>query len=172
VFKSKPLTYILFLTVSIVAAWILFLANNAEQEVQTNLSIRNNLWSHYNSKSLKSKLFEIEKNRLVLSGQLSGQDLTKNVLLNSLAGNLDREITRYRKEQTDIQAEAVRRDNSFELSKRRKATYDLAALLAAVSISSFIGALILAVDSLFAKVATFGLTLVAMVLACYGFWLV
>jgi hypothetical protein len=125
----------------------MFLQEQAQQSVVIQLSIRNNLWSHYNAKSIKSKLYELEKNRLALTAQLTLKN-DAQAILGSIAGNLDREINRYNKEQSDIKNEAVRYDTLFELARRREIAYSISALIAQVSLFSFLAFLILRLQKL------------------------
>ena len=73
-------------------------------------------------------------------------------LLPILTSNLDREITRYKKEQSDIQAEATRSDTNFELAKRKYLIFSISFLLAFLGLSSFISYLVLRLELLWPKV--------------------
>lgn len=124
------------------------IADQARQSINLHLNIRNNLWNHYNFKSLKSKLYEIEKNRLALGAEFVGQDLQTKTLLPILTNNLDRELRRYKKEQSDIQAEAVHSDTNFELAKRKYLVFSIGFLLSFLGLITYIIHLILCLEKL------------------------
>jgi hypothetical protein len=95
-----------------------FLKDETLFAVNVNAASKNNLWAHYGQKSLKSKLYELEKNSFVLNLQ-STNDAGKQALSQTLIDNLDSEIGRYREEQSNLQKDAIVADTKYETSKRR-----------------------------------------------------
>jgi len=148
------------------------LQNEAEQSVNIHLSVRNNLWAHYGNKSIKSKLYEVEKNHLNLFAQ-EVKDPARLSVMNVLMANLDREIARYKKEQSDIQSEAVKSDTRFELAKRKHFFFSIAFYIALFSLLSFVGAHTLKVEtSLWSKLVYTISFAKALLISLYAFWFV
>lgn len=116
--NSGKLVFFLFLFVSLTTVLTNFFKEESAQSVSIHLSVRNNLWSHYGIKSLKSKLYELEKNNFVFSSQIV-KDAEQEGVSRTIIDNLDHEISRYKKEQNDIQSNALNADTKYELARRR-----------------------------------------------------
>lgn len=165
--NNKSIFYFLGLLIVLSGIGIKFLAEQEAANVTIHQVARNNLWSHYSSKSLKSKLYEIEKNRLILSLQ-SNSEPKSETLINTLIANLDREILRYRKEQSDIQAEANRYDRLFETARRKHSIFSSAYSLIQASFALLVLAVLLRIKTLWPKIIFLILFLISILMTAYG----
>ncbi|MDX1920693.1 MAG: DUF4337 family protein [Candidatus Caenarcaniphilales bacterium] len=118
--KTAPnkLVFFLFLFVAFLTVLTNFFKEESSLSVNVHLSVKNNLWSHYGFKSLKSKMYELERNNFVFSAQAL-KDETRETVLTTLIDNLGSEIGRYKKEQNSIQADAEKADTKYELARKR-----------------------------------------------------
>lgn len=116
--NSGKLVFFLFLFVSFTTVITNFFKEESALSVNIHLSVRNNLWSHYGIKSLKGKLYELEKNNFIFASQTINEPSQEGVS-RTLIDNLDHEISRYKKEQNDIQSNALNADTKYELARRR-----------------------------------------------------
>ncbi len=115
--KSKAFYILAIFLLSLVILILGFLKDQSIKDITAKLSIRNNLWGHYGQKSVKAKLYEIEKNHLAL--YLHSLKDTAEISANKvIIANLDRELQRYKSEQNSIQEEAIKADNEFENNKK------------------------------------------------------
>jgi hypothetical protein len=115
--KSKAFYILAIFLLSLVILILGFLKDQSIKDITAKLSIRNNLWGHYGQKSVKAKLYEIEKNHLALYLH-SLKDPAEISANKVVIANLDRELQRYKSEQNSIQEEAIKADNEFESNKK------------------------------------------------------
>ena len=94
------------------------------EQIQVHMDNRNNEWVHYSGKSIKSRLYEIQRNNFAIA--LTRADSQSRKLIETLMNNLDEEIRRYDRDKTEIQARAVKEDNSFELLRKKSKKLSLA----------------------------------------------
>jgi ATP-dependent Zn protease len=115
--KSKFIYILGIFLLGLITLILVFFKDQSVQDINAKLSIRNNLWGHYGQKSIKAKLYEIEKNHLALylHSLQNPNEITANKVI---IANLDRELQRYKSEQNSIQEEAIKADNEFENNKK------------------------------------------------------
>lgn len=169
--KHTSFFYLLFLVIAMGTVAINLLQNEAQESVNIHLSVRNNLWSHYGTKSIKSKIYEVEKNHLNLTMQ-DITDQSKLSVMNVVMANLDREVSRYKKEQDDIQSEAVKSDTRFEIAKRKHLVLLISLSFSLFSLLSLIGAFLLKLENIFPKLTSVVSFLVALAVSAYGIWFI
>ncbi len=109
---------------TLASLWSIFLSCSLETvKEQWIISAidRGESWNHYGFKSVKSKIYGLEKNRLNASSQKQtdpAYDINR--------ANLDREIIRYDREQKKIQVEAIDQDFQHTESAQRLWSLSLA----------------------------------------------
>ncbi len=159
--KNRQIIILLLLLAG--AILINFAESQVSESVLINLGIRNNLWQHYSSKSLKGKFYEIEKNRLAL--QNSGNGLSFVV-----ASNLGREIERYKKEQAEIQAQAVRYDTLFESVRRKHLNLEIGTVFVNFGFLAFLFLILFNVEEKKFKLAAYASYLIGVLFSVYAFF--
>lgn len=114
----------------------LFLKDISFHESNEQLSIRNNLWAHFGTKSIKSKLYELEKNNLnfLLSRLTSEED---KVIAQTLIANLDSEIARYKEEKSEQSIQALEADTKYQKASNKFRFFSLAFIVAIFALSAF-----------------------------------
>ncbi|MDX1917697.1 MAG: DUF4337 family protein [Candidatus Caenarcaniphilales bacterium] len=137
-FAEHRFLYVLIILMSIGSGFLKLLSDQANQDVSIYIAKSNNLWVYHGSKSIKSKLYELERNHLALELSRLHKSEVEPGLMTAALANLDREITRYKREQADIQAQAIRYDLAFEISQRKSLIIKSAFLMSVVSIFSLL----------------------------------
>ncbi|MDJ0626140.1 MAG: DUF4337 family protein [Candidatus Caenarcaniphilales bacterium] len=171
IIRGKPGTLILLLLISFLILFTNYIREQSLQNVQIFLSMRNNLWDHYGNKSIKSKLYEIEKNNFVFHTN-DIEDLSQLAITKSLIANLDHEIARYKKEKFDIQEDALNADTKYELAKRQHSIYLTAFSIAVFSLLLVVCSILTILDNILVlKIASIILTLISVGFTGYGIWL-
>lgn len=110
-----PLFFILFFTFSGFSV-IDCIIKNLNRTHQTFLAERNNYWSYFASKSIKSRLYEIQRNNVSLF-LATTSDKDEAAAIESIGKNIDNELSRYDQEKQAIQAKAIDFDNKYEQVK-------------------------------------------------------
>ncbi len=146
--NTKIIYFIFLLTIIISQAIINLFLDAFLNQSERYLQERNDQWSYYQSKSIKSKLYEIEKNNLIFTFK-SESNKNKKELLELLINNLDTEIQRYKREQNDIQNSAIRLDNNHLLMNNKAQTLQFANKFLFISFWIVISAILLRIKNFY-----------------------
>jgi hypothetical protein len=140
--KTRIFDFVVLLVLALGVVVTDFYERRSSEELSVRLAVRNNLWDHYGSKSVKSKMYQIEKNHLNILAN-STKDETQRSLLQINVSNLNREIERYDKEQDDIQKDAQEADKQFEIAKRKASYFSIALMVNQFILFVFVAAIFL-----------------------------
>lgn len=128
-------------------------------------------WSYYQAKSIKSYLYEIQKDKLQLELKLLGDNPPKNVQ-EEFAKKIDtyaKQVARYDKEKDEIQKEARHLESERDLATRHSQTFGIAVILLQLAI------LLSSIAALMKKKSVWFLGLALGAVGCVyfanGFWL-
>lgn len=84
-----------------------YLQSNFYSLSEVYLTEKNNAWSHYSSKSIKKKIYEVQRNQILYNSVIDAK------LKTTLLQNIDAEVSRYNDEQEQIRVQALDYDEKF-----------------------------------------------------------
>ena len=143
--KSKLFIFSFLLLIFLLSSLINFGAGILERQGSIYLGERNNYWSYFASKSIKSRLYEIQRNNLsILLNKARAADEIK--IIESVGKDIDNELERYLEEKEEIQGKAIKYDNLYEKTKKQISILDIAKILAQMTFVSLLILLIMGIE--------------------------
>jgi len=134
--NRRLIAFVSFIIVAFCYCYSQSLLKKQERKLYLSISERNNIWSHFDSKSVKSRLYEIERSSLPM---LAIHKELDQEILQTLAENLDREIKRYNREKKDLQSHAIKHDNLWRLLSKKVRLIELGSLFYQLTLWLFAG---------------------------------
>jgi hypothetical protein len=149
--------------------------NNAAKEMMHEQIETSNTWAHYQAKSIREKLCEIEAARIELDLarlKLEGDKPGVAELRAQFEAKRDAfiaEKTRYRKEKDELDKEARRHDADTKLNQRKDGYFDVAEVLLQISI--VMASIAMLATSMRAFGAALAIAVLGVILSINGFGL-